>query len=175
MLLADVIAMLPSCLQLVFFVLAGVIAMLLYCLWQMVMLLPSGSCSSLCLYWQMLLPFVFVTVGIATFDISCTKRCTTVIVFISLADVMAKMADVIAMWLMFLPLFCSFVLFGRCYCLVVDGMPTMGVDGRCYSQCGRWIGHWVSVSAVVLMFCVGLHPIYEAAGTCLCFCLGMGH
>ena len=42
MLLADVIAMLPLCLQLVLFVLAGVIAMLLCYLWQMVMLLPSG-------------------------------------------------------------------------------------------------------------------------------------
>ena len=47
----------------------------------------------------MLLPFVFVTVGIATFDISCTKRCTTVIVLISLADVMAKMADGFAMFI----------------------------------------------------------------------------
>ena len=161
MLLADVMAMLPLCLQLVFFVLAGVIAMLLYCLWQMVMLLLSGWCYSLCLYWQMLLPFVFVTVCIATFDISCTKRCTTVIVFISLADVMAKMADGIAMSIIgrcychvadCLPLFCSFVLFSRCYCLVFHRMPTMDVDGRCYSQGVRRIGHWVNVSVVILMF-----------------------
>ena len=42
-LLADVIAMLPLGLQLMFSVLAGVIAMLLCCsLWQLVMLLLSG-------------------------------------------------------------------------------------------------------------------------------------
>ena len=62
----------------------------------------------------MLLPFVFVTVGIATFDISGTKRCTTVIVFISLADVMAKMADGIAMFII-----------GRCYCHVADVFATI--------------------------------------------------
>ena len=43
MFLADVIAMLPLGLQLMFSVLAGFIAMLLCCsLWEMVMLLPSG-------------------------------------------------------------------------------------------------------------------------------------
>ena len=42
MLLADVIGMLPLCLQLVLFVLADLIAMLLCYLWQMVMSLPSG-------------------------------------------------------------------------------------------------------------------------------------
>ena len=68
---------------------------------------------------------------------------------------------------------CSYV--GRCYCLVADGMPTMDVDGRCYSQGCRWIGHWVNVSVLILMFCVGPLPICEADGTCLCFCLGMGH
>ena len=64
---------------------------------------------------------------------------------------------------------------GRCYCLVTDGMPTMGVDGRCYSQGGRWISLWVNISVSILLFCVGPHPIYEADGICLCFCLGMGH
>ena len=67
------------------------------------------------------------------------------------------MADVIVTsWLM---------LFGRCYsqeasvvatvnvssCLadviakMVDGIPSMGVVGRCYSQGGRWNSHWVNV------------------------------
>ena len=64
---------------------------------------------------------------------------------------------------------------GRGYCLVADGMPTMGVDGRCYSQDGRWISHWVNVLVLILLFYVGPHPIYKADGTCLCFCLGMGH
>ena len=41
------------------------------------------------------------------------------------------------------------------------GMPTMGVDGRCYSQGGRWNSHWVNVLVLILMFCVGPHPIYE--------------
>ena len=63
------------------------------------------------------------------------------------------------MWLMFLAtVFCSYV--DRCYCLVADGMPTMGVDGRCYSQGGRWIGHRVNVSVLILMFCVAT---YETA------------
>ena len=66
------------------------------------------------MYWQMLLPFVFVAVSIATFDKSCTKRCTTVIVFVSLlADVMAKMADGVAMFII-----------GRCYCHVADVFAT---------------------------------------------------
>ena len=43
------------------------------------------------------------------------------------------LADVIAKWLMLLPL-CFIVHVGRCYCLVADGIPTMGVDGRCYGQ-----------------------------------------
>ena len=63
-------------------------------LWLLVMLLPSGWCFSLCLYWQILLPLLYVAVGNATFDISCTKRHATVFVLISLlADVIAKMAD----------------------------------------------------------------------------------
>ena len=28
---------------------------------------------------------------------------------------------------------------------------------------------------LILLFCVGPHPIYEADGICLCVCLGMGH
>ena len=58
----------------------------------------------------MLLPLVYVAVGNATFDISCTKRCATVIVLISLlADVIAKMADGIGMFII-----------DRCYCYVAD-------------------------------------------------------
>ena len=62
----------------------------------------------------MLLPPVYVAVGIATFDISCTKG-VPLLLFSLLADVIAKTADGIAifynwadgiaMWLMFLPLF----------------------------------------------------------------------
>ena len=37
------------------------------------------------------------------------------------------------------------------------------------------IATWVSVLVLILLFCVGPHPIYEADGICLCFCLGMGH
>ena len=91
---------------------------------------------------------------------------TTILFFVLLADV-------IAWWLMLLPLLCSFV--GRCCCLMADGMPTMGVDGRCYCQSGRWISLWVNGLILNLRFCVGPHPICEADGTCLCFCLGMGH
>ena len=53
---------------------------------------------------------VYVAVGNATLDISCTKRCVTVIVLISLLeDVIAMMADGIAMFII-----------GRCYCHVAD-------------------------------------------------------
>ena len=43
--------------------------------------------------------------------------------------------------------------------------------GRCYttSRCCNLF------YMVVVMFCVGPHPIYEADGYWLCFCLGMGH
>ena len=100
-----------------------------------------------------------------------------------MADVIAGMADGIAMFMIgrccchvadvFTTVLYLFV--GRCYYLVADGMPTMGVDGRCYSQGGRWIGHWVNVLILNLRFCVGPHPICEADCICLCFCLGMGH
>ena len=89
--------------------LAGVIASCLFSLWQIVMLLPSGWC----LYWQMLLPFIFVAVGITTLIISCTKRCTTVVVTFFWQMLLPGwlmvlpciwLADVIAMWLMLLPL-----------------------------------------------------------------------
>ena len=77
--------------------------------------------------------------------------------------------------------------FGRCYCLVADviaticsvvladvvawrlmELPTMGVDGR-------WNNHWVNALVLILMFCAGPHPIYEADGIFLYFYLGMGH
>ena len=44
-------------------------------------------------------------------------------------------------------------------------MPTMGVDGRCYSQDGRWISHWVNVLILNLRFCVRPHPICKVDGT----------
>ena len=47
-------------------------------------------------------------------------------------------------------------------------LPTMGVNGR-------WNSHWVNTLILILMSCVGPHPIYVADGTCLCFYLGMGH
>ena len=106
------------------------------------------------------------------------QRCTTVVAVASLlADVIAKMTDgiaIVCIWQMLLQQ-CITVHAGRCYCLMADGMPTMGVDGWCYCQCGRWNGHWVNVLILILLFCAGPHPIYEANGTCLCFCLGKGH
>ena len=115
----------------------------------------------------------------------CVKWCTTVVVVaFLLADVIGKMVDgiaIICVWQMLLPGGCCcchlhfIVHVGRCYCLVADGMPTIGVDGRCYSQGGRWNSHWVKVLVLMLLFCVEPHPLYEADGICLCFCLGMGH
>ena len=95
--------LLPCCLfefAICVWFLAGVIASCLFSLWQIVMLLPSGWC----LYWQMLLPFIFVAVGVTALIISCTKRCTTVVVIFLLANVIARMADCIAMCMI-----------GRCY------------------------------------------------------------
>ena len=68
------------------------------------------------------------------------------------------------LWLMLLPL--------QCWLMSLSGglilSPPMGVCGRCY-------GHWVNVLILILMLYLRPHPIYEADGTCLCFCLGMGH
>ena len=47
-------------------------------------------------------------------------------------------------------------------------LSTMVVDGR-------WNSHWVNALVLILIFCAGPHPICEADGTCLYFCLGMGH
>ena len=35
--------------------------------------------------------------------------------------------------------------------------------GRCYGQGGGWNSHWVNVLILILMSCVGTHPICEAA------------
>ena len=40
-------------------------------------------------------------------------------------------------------------------------MPTLGVDGRCYSQSGRWIIHWVNVLILNLRFCLGPHMFWK--------------
>ena len=90
------------------------------------------------------------------------------------------LADVIAMWLMLLPLlyflFCWQMLLpgGWCFChyyivfcwqMLLPGgwwMPTMSVDGRYCSQGGRWISHWVNVLILNLRFYVRPHPIFEA-------------
>ena len=37
--------------------------------------------------------------------------------------------------------------------------------GRCYGQGGRWNSHWVNI--LILLSCVGPHPICEADGICL--------
>ena len=57
----------------------------------------------------------YVTVGNATVDISCTKRCPTVLVLISLlADVIAKITVGVAMFIIV-----------RCYCHVADVFATV--------------------------------------------------
>ena len=75
-------------------------------------------------------------------------------------------------WLMLLPHNCSSYVAGV-IAMVVDGKSTRGCGGRCYSKAGRWNSHWVNVLILILMFCVGPHPICEAHGTCLCSCLGI--
>ena len=65
---------------------------------------------------------------------------------------------------------------GRCYYHLADVMANrMEWIGRCYSQCGRWNNHWVFTFILILvLWCYSEpHPIYEADGTCLCFCSGM--
>ena len=64
---------------------------------------------------------------------------------------------------MLLPQFCSSCLAGV-IAKVVDGRSTHGCGGRCYSQSGRWNGHWVNILISILMFSVGPHPVYEADG-----------
>ena len=77
-------------------------------------------------------------------------------------------------WLMLLPHNCSSCLAGI-VAIVVDVKSTHGCIGRCYSQGGIWNSPWDNVLILILMFCVGPHPICEADGTCLYSCLGMGH
>ena len=40
---------------------------------------------------------------------------------------------------------------------------------------GRWKGHFVFISDLVLDYCTEPHPICGADGTCLCSCLGMDY
>ena len=155
MLLADVIVMLPFWICNLYFVLANVIASLfmadgnVVAMWLMFVLADvSAICFCGCWYYH--------------FDHQLCQKVNHC--FYYLADVIARMADGYAIYMI-----------GRCYCLVADGMPTMCVDGRCYSQGARWISHWVNVLILNLKFCVRPRPICEADGTCLCFCLGMGH
>ena len=75
---------------------------------------------------------------------------------------------------MLLPHDCSSCLAGV-IAKVVDGKSTHGCGGRCYSQGGKWNGHWVNVLISILMFCVGPHPICETGDIFLCSYLGMGH
>ena len=138
--------------------LAGVIAMLLcflydrwWCCCHLVDVI-IGRCYCHLFLWLLVLPLL---------TISCTKRCTTVVVVVLLWQMLLPwwlmvlpciwLADVVAMWLVLLPLL-YFCFVGRCYCLVADGMPTMGMDGRYYSQGGWWIGHWVNVLILNLPF-----------------------
>ena len=83
--------------------------------------------------------------------------------------VIAKVAVVIAT-------VCDSSHFGRCHC---QGgrwkYPPWVWIGRCYSQGGRWNSHWVNVLTLILMSCVGPHPICEVDGICLYFYSGIGH
>ena len=86
----------------------------------------------------MLLPQVFVAVGIATFDHELYQKvyhCYCFFVFISLlADVIAKMADGVAM-----------LVFGRCYCHVADVFATIfvvmlaDIIARWLMECLPWV------------------------------------
>ena len=110
MLLADVIAMLPLCLQLMIFCLAVVVAMLLCCY------RIDGDVLTIRPMFLALLADVIamlVVVGVTTMINSCTRKCA-ISVLLFLADVIAKMADVVAMFLI-----------GRCYCHVTDVIATV--------------------------------------------------
>ena len=69
---------------------------------------------------------------------------------------------------MLFPLLCSVVLLADVVAWRLMELPTMGLDGR-------WISQWVNALVLILMFCAEPHPICEADGTCLYFCLGIGH
>ena len=77
---------------------------------------------------------------------------------------------------------------GQCYCHIIAVHvwlmllpwwlmlnPPMGVLADVIAKVAWWNSHWVNVLILILMFCVGPHPIYETDGTCLYSCLGMGH
>ena len=68
----------------------------------------------LCLYWQMLLPFVFVAVGIATFDHQLYQKVYHCCYYFLMADVVVRMADGVAMFMI-----------GRCCCHVADVFATI--------------------------------------------------
>ena len=82
-----------------------------------------------CLYWQMLLTIVLWLLLLPLFfDLSCAKRCTTVIVVMLslLADVVAKMAGgfaIVCVWQVLLPsgwCFCHCV-YSSCWQMLLPG------------------------------------------------------
>ena len=97
-----------------------------------------------------------------------------------MADVIAigsYQADVVAccvvLRLMLLPFFVADVIATAVLADVIARWFDVKSTHRCV--CGRCYGHWVNVLILILMLYLRPHPIYEADGTCLCFCLGMGH
>ena len=80
---------------------------------------------------------------------------TTIVIVAFWPDVIAKVADAIAtvcdssyFWQMLLPRW------------LMECLPWVLI-GRCYGQGGRWNSHWVNVLILILMSCVGTHPICE--------------
>ena len=117
--------------------------------------------------WQMLLPYGWCYCHICV-SLFLNGRCYYHVADVSHYYVLFLLADVIAMWLMLLPLFV--VMFGydviamvgcvgRCYCLVADGFATGSIF----------------ILILIHLFCVLPHPICVAVGICPHFCLGMGH
>ena len=138
--------------------------MALWCFWQMLLpcchmnvafVLLFGWCCSLVALLDgidgdvytirlMFLSYLLMVLTLFVADVVTTliqlhKNCAIGVCFV-LADVIARMADVvailrfwadvIALWLMLLPLFIRFV--GWCYCLVVDVTATFSLVGWCY-------------------------------------------
>ena len=94
MLLADVIAMLPLCLQLMFFCLADVVAMLLCCF------RIDGDVLTIRLMFLAFLAdviVILVVVGVTTLINSCTRKCAI--------SVLLFWQMLLPKWLMLLPCF----------------------------------------------------------------------
>ena len=137
--------------------------MLCHVVWYHLHLLQEGifACP-----WLMLLPLWFVRLMLLP-HVQCSWLMLLPLWFVRLM----LLPYVQCSWLMLLPVHVWLMLLP--WWLMLN--PPMGVLADIIAKVAWWNSHWVNFLILILMFCVSPHPIYEADGTCLCSCLGMGH